>query len=67
MKLEAVGGVSLSDLRLKVCGQIDDVDGTERTLLGANTASNTKSFRDEGDSRIRCDLNAQFASPNHRA
>lgn len=41
MELEAVGRVSVSDLRLQVGGQIDDIDGAERTLLDTDTTTNT--------------------------
>jgi hypothetical protein len=37
MQLEAVGGVSVSDLGLEVGGQIDDGDCTKGTFLWANT------------------------------
>jgi hypothetical protein len=40
MKLEAVGAVTVSDLRLEVGGQVDDVDGIEGTLLRTDTAPN---------------------------
>ena len=33
MELETVGRVTMRDLRLKVCGEIDDVDGPEGTFL----------------------------------
>jgi len=39
MELEAVGRVPMSDLGLKVGGQIDDVYGSEWALLYANTTS----------------------------
>ena len=41
MKLEAIGGVSMGNLGLKIRGKIDDIDGAERTFLWANTATNT--------------------------
>lgn len=44
MQLEAVGRVSMGDLGLEICWQIDDVDGTEGTFLWADTASNAKTL-----------------------
>jgi hypothetical protein len=39
MELEAVGGVAMRHLRLKIRGQVDDVDGAKWALLGTNTTS----------------------------
>lgn len=39
VKLEAVGGVAVGDLALKVRGQVDDGDGAEGALLGADTTT----------------------------
>ena len=44
MELEAVGRVSMSNLRLKVCGQIDNVDRAERAFLYTDTTANTQAF-----------------------
>lgn len=41
MKLEAVGRVSVGNMRLEVGWQIDDVDSTEGALLWANTTTDT--------------------------
>lgn len=49
MQLERVGGVTMGGVLFKIGGQIDDVDGLEGTLLGANTTTDTKIFTDEGD------------------
>jgi hypothetical protein len=49
VQLEAVGGVSMRDLRLEVGGQVDDVDGVEGAFLGADTAADAEALRDEGD------------------
>jgi hypothetical protein len=43
-ELEAVGRVTVGDLRLEVGGQVDDVDGIERTFLGADTATDTETL-----------------------
>jgi hypothetical protein len=40
MQLEAVCRVSMGDLSFQVGGQIDDIDGVERTLFGADTTTN---------------------------
>lgn len=49
VKLERVGRVSVGDLRLEVGWQVDNVDGAERALLWADTASNAERLGDEGD------------------
>jgi len=41
VELEAVCGVPMSDLCLKVRGQVDNVDGIEWTFLRADTATDT--------------------------
>jgi hypothetical protein len=48
MQLEAVGRVSMSNLRLEVGGQIDDVDGIKGTFLRADTATDAEGLGDEG-------------------
>lgn len=65
MELKAVGGVSVGDLGLEVGGQVDDRNGVERTLLGADTTTNTKTFGDEGDLGFRADFNAQLSTANN--
>lgn len=40
MQLEAVRRVSMSDLCFEVGGQVDNMDGTERALLWADTTTN---------------------------
>ena len=49
MELKAIGRVSMSDVRLEIGREIDDVDGTERAFLRADTAPNAKTFRYESD------------------
>jgi hypothetical protein len=49
MKLEAVGGVSVGNMRLEICRQIDDVDSAKWTLLRADTTSNTQALGDKGN------------------
>ena len=67
VQLEAVGGVTVGDLALQIGGQVDDVDGTEGTLLGANTATNAKAFGDKGDLRFGGHFNAKLTRANHGA
>lgn len=67
VKLEAVGGVTVGDLALQVGGQVDNVDGTERTLLGADTTTNAKALGDEGDLRLVGHFDAKLTRADHRA
>lgn len=57
----------MGDLALKIGGQVDDVDGAERTLFGTDTTSNTETLGDKRDLRLGSDFDAEFASANHRA
>lgn len=61
MQLEAVGRISVGDLRFKVRRQVDDVDGTERTFLWAYAASDTEGLGYEGDFGVWGDLDAKLA------
>lgn len=61
MKLEGVGAISVSDLTLEVRGQVDDGDGVEGALLGADTASDTQALTNEGDLAGAVDLDTQLA------
>lgn len=67
MELEAVGRVTVGDLGLEIGRQVDDVDGVERALLGADTASDTKALRDEGNLGIRRNLDAELAGSHDGA
>jgi hypothetical protein len=67
VQLEAVGGVTVGDLGLQVGGQVDDGDGTEGTLLGADTATDAKGFGDKGDLRFGGHFNAKLTRANHGA
>lgn len=58
VELEAVGGVPMGDLGLEIGRQINDVDGIEGTLLGADTTAYAKSFRDKGDLGLGSNFNA---------
>jgi hypothetical protein len=61
VELEAVGRVTVGDLRLEVGGQVDDVDGIERTFLRANTATDTETLGDEGNLGCVFNLNTELA------
>jgi hypothetical protein len=58
VQLEAVGRVSVRDLGLQVGWQIYNIDGIERALLGADTASDTEPFGYEGNLGVGGNLNA---------
>jgi hypothetical protein len=57
----------MGDLSLEVGGQIDNVDGVEGAFFRADTATDAKTFRDEGDSGLRRDLNTQLPGSDHGA
>jgi hypothetical protein len=61
VQLEAVGRVSVCDLALEVCGQVDNLDGVEGALLGTDTAADTQALTDEGDLAGIVDLDTQLA------
>ena len=67
MELEAVGRVSVGDVRFEISWQIDNVDGAERTFLGTDTASNTQSLRDKGDLGFRGDFDAETSASHNWA
>lgn len=67
VELEAVGRVSVSDLGLKVGGQVDDMDCTERAFLWADATTDAKTLRDEGDLGFGRDLDAEFSRAYNRA
>ena len=64
MELEAVGRISMGDLRFKVRRQVDDVDGAEWALFWAYAASDTEGFRDESDFGVWGDFDAELAGPH---
>ena len=61
MELKAIGRVSMSDVRLEIGREIDDVDGTERAFLRADTATDAQALGDEGDLGRVVDFDAQLA------
>jgi hypothetical protein len=67
MELEAIGRVSVGNLRFEVRWQIDDVDRPKRTFLWANTASNAESLGDECNFGFRGYLDAEAPASNHGA
>jgi hypothetical protein len=67
MKLEAIGGVSMGDMGFEVCWQIDNVDRSEGTLFGADTASDAKTFRNESYLRFWSDFYAQTSASHNGA
>lgn len=56
----------MGDLRLEVGWQVDDVDRIEWTFLGADAASNTQPFGDEGNLTVGRDFDAELACANDR-
>lgn len=67
VKLEAVGRVAVGDLGLEVGGQVDNVNGSEWALLGADTTTNAQALGDESDLRSGIDFNAELACADHGA
>ena len=49
MEFEGVSAVSVSNLRFKSLGQVDDLDGFEWTLLDAHATANTQVFRNKAN------------------
>lgn len=67
VKLEAVGAISVGDLALEVGRQVDNGNGVEGALLGADTTTNAEGFGDEGEAGIGGDFNAELATANDGA
>jgi hypothetical protein len=67
MELEAVGRVSMRNMGFEIRGKIDDVDRSEWTFLGTDTASNTQAFGDESNLRLRSDFDAKASASNNWA
>lgn len=65
MQLEAIGRVTMCDLGLEVGRKVDDVDGTEWTFLGTDTATNTQTLGNEGDFGFGGHFNTQLACAHH--
>jgi hypothetical protein len=67
VKLEAVGRITVGDLGFQVCGQVDNVDGTEGTFLRTDTATDTKAFRDESDLGFRRHFDTELSGTDDGA
>lgn len=57
----------MRNMRLKIGWQIDNIDSPEWTLLGADTATNTQTFGDEGDLGLGGDFDTETPAPNYGA
>jgi hypothetical protein len=66
MELEAVGGVSMSDMGLEISWEIDDIDGAEGAFLRTDTAANTQTFRNESNLRLGSDFDTEASASNNR-
>lgn len=51
----------MGDLGFEIGWKIDDVNGAERTFLGADTATDTQTFRDICNFGLGSDFDAQLA------
>jgi hypothetical protein len=49
VQLEGVRSEAVGLISLQVLGKVDNIDGLKRTLLDANSATNAKLLRDEGN------------------
>jgi hypothetical protein len=67
VELEAVGRVSVGDLRLEVGREVDDGDGAKRALAHADTATDTERLRDEGDARLGRHFDAELTASDDGA
>ena len=62
MQLEAVGAITVGDLALEVGGQVDDGDGVEGALLGADTTTDAERLGDEGEARLGSDFDTELSA-----
>jgi hypothetical protein len=67
MKLEAVGRVSMGNMRFEVCRQIDNVNSSKWALLWADTTSNAESLGDECDLGFGSNFNAETSASHDGA
>lgn len=65
MQFEAVGRVAVRDLGFKVRGQVNDVDGAERTFLDAYPAAYAETLGNICNLRFRRDFDAELACAYH--
>nr|POE47619.1 hypothetical protein CFP56_00950 [Quercus suber] len=66
VQFETIRGVAVADLRFEIGRQVDDIDGVERTFLGADTTPNAKSFGNKGDFAVRSNLDTKLARAHNR-
>lgn len=57
----------MGNLGLEIRWQIDDVDGSERALLWADTTSNAETLRNEGDLRLGRYFDTETSTSHNRA
>lgn len=57
----------MRDVRLEVRWEVDNGNGTEWASLGTQAAADAESLRDESDTRVGCDFDAQFPALDDRA
>lgn len=55
----------MGDLSLEIGWQVDDGNGIERAFLRADTTTNAKTFRNEGDLGVGRNLDAELARANY--
>lgn len=67
VQLETVGAISVGDLALEVGGQVDDGNGVEGALLGADTATDTERLGDEGQLRVALDFDTELSTAHDGA
>jgi hypothetical protein len=67
MQFKAVGRVTMCHHRFKVRRQVNDADGVERAFLGANTATDTETFGNEGYAGFVGDFDAELAGSDNGA
>jgi hypothetical protein len=67
VKLEGIGTIAMGHLVLEVGGQVDDGDGVEGALLGADTTTDAEGLRDEGQARVRSHFDAKLATADDGA
>lgn len=57
----------MRDLTFEICGQVDDVNGRERTFSYTDTTTDTQCFRDEGDLRLWRNFDTELPGPDDGA
>ncbi|KAI6772291.1 hypothetical protein HG530_003249 [Fusarium avenaceum] len=67
VQLETVGAISVGDLALEVGGQVDDGNGVEGALLGADTTTDTERLGDECQLRVALDLDTELSTAHDGA